>query len=389
MFTVPSLPTLLPSATIVPESSDIRAGFITLQDTTTGAQVSISERAYMEKNENTLRQRIRSSEPTSSKSQIITDWSRRTYRLTEYPPMTYRITRYWAWYIPFGILLIAACAQIRFLFPCTIGYSEITVGSHSYCVDNERVGEITNTTCPAHICSKRIPVTMQTFAVLLNGALAGSRIGALTSFFYLVLVCLGAPFSSGGMVDPVWNKGAILSSTGGFLWGFIVASYIMGKCTEKGHDRHRSILRLILWMLAAEGAMYCFGLSWLPFGLAIKADKSPSAICPSEAGAAACLKNIFTWGFIPFIPGDFFKMFLVLCVLPLSWQLINWYHKRSNGYRNVYTAEYSSDGMNNDLEIPDAAPEGSENRNGLNVASSGGKDGEKVNSIRQIPEYVA
>ena len=327
-FNLPSLST----ATIFPE--DVQAGIITLQDTTTGNKISVPEHVYEQKNEQTLRRRIFSSQPMSERSQLIMDWSNRSYRLTEYPPLTYAISR-WYWYIPFGILLIAACAQIKFLFPCVVGYTEVTRGTTSYCVDNDHLSEVTATLCPTSICAKRVPVTMQTFAVLLNGALAGSRIGALTSFFYLVLVCLGAPFSTSGTVDPVWEKGGILSSTGGFLWGFIAASYIMGRCTEKGHDRQRSMLRLILWMFLAEGVMYIFGLTWLPFGLAIKAGKSPSAICPSDAGAAACLKNIFSWGFVPFIPGDLFKMFLVLLVLPISWKIMDWYHKRSHGY-SVY-----------------------------------------------------
>jgi hypothetical protein len=98
----------------------------------------------------------------------------------------------------------------------------------------------------------------------------------------------------------------------------------MARCTQHGHDRPRSAYMLILWLLAAEVAMYACGLFWLPFGLAIGRGVSPSAICPASAGAGPCLNNILNWGLVPFIPGEVFKMALVMVTLPLAWQITLW-----------------------------------------------------------------
>ena len=271
---------------------------------------------------------VRLVEPVPDTSSIIPDWSRKTYRLSSYPPLVFFLGTYW--YVLLGALFIAACAQIQFLFPCLLDHTDVTSNGLSYCVPNSRLSEVTSTTCPTDICSQRIPVTMQTFAVLLNGALAGSRTGTASTILYVILVCLGAPFGAGGKVDPIWSKGAILAPTGGFLIGFIFATFIMGRCAEAGKDRPRRVLWFILYMLLAEGAMYACGLFWLPFGLAIKAGVSPSKICPTDA--ATCLKNIFNWGFVPFIPGDCFKMFLVLISVPACWFLVLYFHRRTGGF---------------------------------------------------------
>lgn len=102
--------------------------------------------------------------------------------------------------------------------------------------------------------------------------------------------------------------------------GFVFASLIMARCSSLGHDRLRSAYMLIPWLVAAELAIYACGLFWMPFGMAIRRGVSPSAICPSDKGAGSCLNNIFNWGMVPFIPGEIFKMALVLVTLPLAWQ---------------------------------------------------------------------
>ena len=139
---------------------------------------------------------VRLVEPVPDTSSIIPDWSRKTYRLSSYPPLVFFLGTYW--YILLGALFIAACAQIQFLFPCLLDHTDINLNGISYCVPNSRLSEVTSTTCPTDICSQRIPVTMQTFAVLLNGALAGSRTGTASTILYVILVCLGAPFGAGG-----------------------------------------------------------------------------------------------------------------------------------------------------------------------------------------------
>ena len=295
---------------------------------------------------------VRLVEPVPDTSSIIPDWSSKTYRLSSYPPLAFFLGSYT--FILLGALLIAACAQIQFLFPCLAGHTAVNVNNLSYCVPDSRLAEVTSTACPLDICSQRIPVTMQTFAVLLNGALAGSRTGTSSTILYVILVCLGAPFGAGGKFDPIWEKGAIIAPTGGYLFGFIFSTLIMGRCAERGHDRPRRVLWLILYMFLAEGAMYACGLFWLPFGLAIKAGVSPSKICPSDAGT--CLRNIFNWGFVPFIPGDCFKMFLVLISVPACWFLLLYFHKRAGGFELPKTDHNIADTGRDNRNVPYETP---------------------------------
>ena len=300
----------------------------TLTNAVTGVSVTLRARAVRARTEAALARRVREAEPVPGQARIVVDWAARTYRLSSYPPLAFLVGR--RWFVPLGALLVAACAQVSFFFPCTGGYAAVGFKGASYCVPTASLGEVSASACPADVCAQRVPVTMQTFGVLLNGALAGPATGAAATALYVLLVCLGAPFGAGGKVDPVWAKGAILSPTGGYLWGFILASHVMGRCAERGDDRARRVLWLALYMLAAEGAIYALGLLWLPFGLAIKAGVAPAAICPSDAGT--CLKNVFTWGFVPFVPGDLLKMLLVGLAVPACWEVTLRVHRWRSGY---------------------------------------------------------
>lgn len=165
-------------------------------------------------------------------SDVIVDQAHRTYRLKSYPAVASVLVGAYNnnhklgflrgswWYVVFGAFLFAALAQIKFLFPCFNGYTAVTWGAagDSYCVPVDRVVDVTPSSCPADICSKRIPVTLSTYAAMLNGALAG-RTGALATLLYVIMVCVGAPFGSNGVTDPVWNKGAIVGSSGGYFYG--------------------------------------------------------------------------------------------------------------------------------------------------------------------------
>ena len=176
----------------------------------------------------------------------------RTYRFERYPPLAFLVN---SWlYIIFGAFLVAAAAQVTFLFPCYSGQVAVAgaVGN-SYCVSAaDAAAGIVCGSADAPGCAQRIPVTMQTYAVLLNGALAGRR-GALATALYVAMVCLGAPFGAGGKALAIWQRGALIGYTGGYLAGFVVASYIMGVCAERADDRpSRRVWRMVLWMCLAE-----------------------------------------------------------------------------------------------------------------------------------------
>ncbi len=151
------------------------------------------------------------------------------------------------------------------------------------------------------LCSKLsleigpIPITMQTFAVVLAGVLLGSKRGALSQTVYLVGGLVGIPWFSrgGGLIY-------ILSPTFGFIVGFIVAAYIIGRLAEKGWDR--KIGTAMLAMLAGNVFLYFFGLLWLARFVGIEA--------------------VLVVGLYPFIVGDLLKILLAGLALPLGWKLI-------------------------------------------------------------------
>lgn len=74
-----------------------------------------------------------------------------------------------------------------------------------------------------------VPITLQTLAVLLSGAMLGSYYGALSMMIYLALGALGLPVFAGGSS----GIGALLGPTGGYLFSYPIASFVIGKMLEK------------------------------------------------------------------------------------------------------------------------------------------------------------
>ena len=99
-----------------------------------------------------------------------------------------------------------------------------------------------------------VPVTGQTFAVLMIGALFGARRGCFTMLAYIAEGAAGLPvFALGRAGLPI-----LLGPTGGYLVGFVAAAYITGLLAEKGWDRR--VGTTVLAMLLGSVGMYAFGL---------------------------------------------------------------------------------------------------------------------------------
>ena len=142
-----------------------------------------------------------------------------------------------------------------------------------------------------------VPVTGQTFAVLLVGALLGSRRGCLSVLTYLLEGAAGLPvFSMGGAGLPV-----LLGPTGGYLIGFLPAAYVTGLLAEDKWDRR--LWSNILVMLFGNTCIYTLGLAWLSCLMGIN-------------------KSVFALGLYPFIPGDIAKIALAAVILPAGWKLL-------------------------------------------------------------------
>jgi biotin transport system substrate-specific component len=139
-----------------------------------------------------------------------------------------------------------------------------------------------------------VPITGQTFAVLLVGALLGSRRGALSAGLYLAEGALGLPVFAGGS----GGLARLFGPTGGYLLGFVVAAGVVGWLCESGWDRR--LPTAILAMLIGNGLIYLFGLPWLA-----------RFVGPERALAA---------GLWPFLAGDLIKIALAALALPLAWR---------------------------------------------------------------------
>jgi biotin transport system substrate-specific component len=143
-----------------------------------------------------------------------------------------------------------------------------------------------------------VPVTGQTFAVLMIGALFGARRGCLAVLAYLAEGVAGLPvFAYGAGVFE------LLGPTGGYLVGFIPAVYITGLLAEKGWDRQ--VGTTVLAMVFGNVVIYAFGLLWLCWLMGLS-------------------KTVFTMGLYPFIIGDLLKIMLAAVLLPSGWKVLGY-----------------------------------------------------------------
>ncbi|HYY41412.1 MAG TPA: biotin transporter BioY, partial [Pyrinomonadaceae bacterium] len=142
-----------------------------------------------------------------------------------------------------------------------------------------------------------VPVTMQTFAVLLTGALLGWRLGALALMLYPFEGACGLPFFSfgrGGLAH------LLFAPTSGYLLAYPLAAGVTGWLAERGWDRRF----LTAAAAAALGSLVILAGGWL--GLL-------RFVSPNAA---------FMQGVAPFLVGDLVKLALATAVLPTGWALL-------------------------------------------------------------------
>ena len=142
-----------------------------------------------------------------------------------------------------------------------------------------------------------IPITGQTFAVLVSGAVLGRAAGAASQGVYLLLG-LVFPFYAGGASGWSYATGA----TGGFLIGFIAAAWIVGALAERHQDR--TIATAIPAFLTGSVVIYLLGVPWLA----------------NVAGVS--WTRAVELGLAPFVAGDLVKAVLAGAMLPTVWKLV-------------------------------------------------------------------
>ena len=142
-----------------------------------------------------------------------------------------------------------------------------------------------------------VPITGQTFAVLLVGAVLGSRLGGAALLAYWGEGAIGLPVFAGG----TGGWGVITGPTGGYIVGFIIAAFVVGWLAERGFDRHP--LSAALAMFVGNIVIYVVGLPWLDHffpGMALE------------------------FGLYPFIVGDAGKLLLAASLVPMGWAALRY-----------------------------------------------------------------
>jgi biotin transport system substrate-specific component len=157
-----------------------------------------------------------------------------------------------------------------------------------------------------------VPMTLQTFAVLLVGTTLGPVRGALSMGLYLLIGILGLPVFADGA------SGSLFALTsGGFIIGFIVAAALVGWLAQREWDRR--FVGTLVSFLAGSAVMYLFGLPWLYSSLA---NLGP-AVWQDYLGYDSVLAATIGAGVLPFLLGDLLKALLAGALLPIAWRGVN------------------------------------------------------------------
>jgi len=144
-----------------------------------------------------------------------------------------------------------------------------------------------------------IPITGQSFAVLLTGALLGSRLGAMAVIAYLIEGAVGLPFFAPGGAPGILR---FLGPTAGYLIAFPAAAFITGAFAENGWDKRYSTA---VASMAVGSAIILLG-GWGFYS--ILTNTSPIIA--------------FKIAVLPYLAGDVIKIALAAAVLPTGWVLL-------------------------------------------------------------------
>lgn len=154
-----------------------------------------------------------------------------------------------------------------------------------------------------------VPMTLQTLAVLAVGGAYGARLGAATLGLYALEGAVGLPFFAGaksGLFDAKLDY-LLPASSMGYVLGFIMAAYLVGKLVESGWAN--TLLKSVVATLAGAVVLYVPGLIWL----AIWA--STTGVVPEGQTA---VQAALAWGLLPFLLGDTVKAIIAGLAVPAA-----------------------------------------------------------------------
>ena len=156
-----------------------------------------------------------------------------------------------------------------------------------------------------------VPITMQTFAVLLLGAMYGPRLGAITMLAYLAEGLAGLPVFAGAR--SAWSPSSVLvlpvivGPTAGYLLACPLAAVLVGALAARGWDRR--VASAVPAMLLGNLVILLCGFLWL----------AASTWALKGTANIGALLAMSVW---PFLPGDALKVGLAALALPAGWALL-------------------------------------------------------------------
>ncbi|WP_159448840.1 biotin transporter BioY [Demequina sp. NBRC 110053] len=155
-----------------------------------------------------------------------------------------------------------------------------------------------------------VPLTLQTFAVVLAGLVLGPWRGFAAFLLYLVVGLAGAPI----FANNLGGIGVLAGATGGYLIGMAFAAIVVGALAV--WNRRRGTLNLgtlILSGLASIPVIYAVGVPWLAMRTGLPVWQSAEG-CSSILDTSDTCVTALSVGVIPFLPGDLIKVVLAAVV---------------------------------------------------------------------------
>ncbi|MBL4935958.1 biotin transporter BioY [Clostridium sp. YIM B02515] len=134
-----------------------------------------------------------------------------------------------------------------------------------------------------------VPITLQFLFTALAGIMLGSRLGALSQLLYVIIGLLGIPVFASGAV----GLNAVISPSFGYLIGFVLGAYVIGKVTES--SRKAGFVRLFTACILGMIVIYLIGVPYLYL------------IIKNVMGKNINFSSVLKTGFIVFLPGDLTK----------------------------------------------------------------------------------
>jgi biotin transport system substrate-specific component len=137
-----------------------------------------------------------------------------------------------------------------------------------------------------------VPITLQTFGVMLAGGLLGKRVGSISMLLFILLVAIGLPVLSGGR----GGIAILFGPTGGYIFSWPIAAFLLGLFVERYWNKLRVTSLFVANILIGIIVVYVFGIAYF--------------VLVTDVGLlAAVLGNLI------FIPGDLLKAFLAAWIV--------------------------------------------------------------------------